>query len=126
MNTFLHPITEHTSVTEGAKLLCVGGVGSLSVLYTDGRAAFIVQIDQQVIAPCLADDLRAVEGVDVFNTAHVRARADAVGGQPVAPLPAEQLLCGGSAEFRMYSYRTVPILICKTTFIAYNPLCFIR
>ena len=60
MNTFLHPITEHTSVTEGAKSLCVGGIGSLSVLHTDGRTAFIIEIDQKIIAPCLADDLGAV------------------------------------------------------------------
>ena len=60
MNTFLHPITEHTSVTEGAKLLCVGGVTARSVLHTDGRSRFIVQVDQKIIAPCLADDLGAV------------------------------------------------------------------
>ena len=60
MNTFLHPITEHTSVTEGAKSLCVGGVGGLSVLHTDGRSRFIVQVDQEVVAPRLADDLRTL------------------------------------------------------------------
>ena len=60
MNTFLHPITEHTSVTEGAKLLCVGGVTTLSVLHANGRARFVVQVDQKIIAPRFADDLRAL------------------------------------------------------------------
>ena len=60
MNTFLHPITEHTSVTEGAKLLCVGGVTARSVLHADGGSAFVVQVDQEVVAPRLADDLRTL------------------------------------------------------------------
>ena len=79
MNTFLHPITEHTSVTEGAKLLCVGGVAARSVLHTDGRTAFIIEIDQKIIAPRFADDLGAVQGVNMLNTADGFARADAVG-----------------------------------------------
>ena len=57
MNTFLHPITEHTSVTEGAKLLCVGGVAVVSVLDADGGSRFIVQVDKQRPRPCFADDL---------------------------------------------------------------------
>lgn len=38
----------------------VGGVTARSVLHTDGRSRFIVQVDQKIIAPCLADDLGAV------------------------------------------------------------------
>ena len=96
MNTFLHPITEHTSVTEGAKLLCVGGVGSLSVLHTDGRSRFIVQVDQKIIAPCLADDLRAVQGVDMLNTADGFARANSIGVVETSPrYPQNKILCGG-------------------------------
>ena len=76
----------------------------------NGRAGFVVQVDQQVIAPCLADDLCAVQSVDVVSPVHDLVGADAVGvihelqerlaavaahlleltAVPVLPLPAEQ------------------------------------
>jgi len=39
----------------------IGGVAARSVLHTDGRTAFIIEIDQETIEPRLADDLRAVQ-----------------------------------------------------------------
>ena len=37
------------------------------------------QVDQEIRAPCLADDLRAAQGVDMLHTAHRLARPDAIG-----------------------------------------------
>ena len=36
-----------------------GGVAALSILHAVGGSRFIVQVDQEVVAPRLADDLRA-------------------------------------------------------------------
>lgn len=83
-------------------------------LVANGRARLVVQVDEQVIAPRLADDLGAVQSVDVVSPVHDLVGTDTVGvvhelqerlsavaahllemtALPVLPLPAEQLLCG--------------------------------
>ena len=57
----------------------VGGVGFGSVLHPDGRSAFVIEIDQQVITPRFADDLCAVQGVNVVSPVHDLVGTDAVG-----------------------------------------------
>ena len=59
-------------------------------MHTDGLAAFIIEIDQKIIAPRLADDLRAVQGVNVVDTVYDLVRANAVGVVSSCPPPAEQ------------------------------------
>ena len=61
---------------EGGKT--VGGVTGVPVLHPDGRARFIIQVDQQITAPCLADDLRAVQSVDMLNIVDGFAGTDSV------------------------------------------------
>ena len=46
---------------------------------TDGRSAFVIEVDQQEIAPRLADDLSAVQSVDVVGSVHDLVGADAIG-----------------------------------------------
>jgi hypothetical protein len=48
----------------------------------NGRARLVVQVDEQVIAPRLADDLGAVQSVDVVSPVHDLVGADAVGVIP--------------------------------------------
>ena len=45
----------------------------------NGRAGFVVQVDQQEIAPRLADDLCSVQGVNVVGAVYDLVGADAVG-----------------------------------------------
>ena len=56
----------------------VGGVGGGSVLHADGGAAFVVQVDQQVTAPRLTDDLGAVQGKN-----EVCSVDDLIGADPI-------------------------------------------
>ena len=44
-----------------------------------GRTTFVVQVDQEVTVPFLADDLGAVQGVDMIHAVHDLVGADAVG-----------------------------------------------
>ena len=62
---------------EGGK--AVGGGTGVPILHSDGRTTFVIQVDQQITVPCLADDLGSVQGVDMLNAIHRLARADAVG-----------------------------------------------
>ena len=57
----------------------VGSVRGISILHPDGGAGFVIQIDQEVVIPSLADDLRAVQRVDVLHVVDSRACADSVG-----------------------------------------------
>ena len=49
----------------------------LPVLHADGCARLVVQVNQGIIAPSFADDLRAVECVDVLNGAYFFTCSDA-------------------------------------------------
>ena len=60
----------------------ISGVALGSVLQADGRAGFDVQVDQQEIAPRLADDLCTVQGINVVGTVYDLVGADAVGVIP--------------------------------------------
>ena len=57
----------------------VGGIAFGSVLHPDWRTAFVIDVDQQVIAPSLADDLGAVQSVDVVGSVHDLVGTNAVG-----------------------------------------------
>ena len=46
---------------------------------TDGRSAFVIQVDNQVISPRLADDLSAVQSVDMIHAVHDLVGTDTVG-----------------------------------------------
>ena len=62
---------------EGVKGVC--GVGSGSVLHPDGGAGFVIQVDQQVTTPSLADNLGSVEGVDMVSPVDGLVGANTVG-----------------------------------------------
>ena len=57
----------------------ISSVGSGSVLHSDGGSAFVIQVDQQIVVPRLADDLGAVQRVDVLHVVDSFARSYSVG-----------------------------------------------
>ena len=59
----------------------VGGIRGRSVLHADGRARFVIQVDQEVTVPLLADDLGAVQGLPSSPPpSHPRRAKSSVGG----------------------------------------------
>ena len=54
-------------------------IGTRSVLHPDGGTRFVVQVDQEVVIPSLADDLGAVQGVNVVGSVHDLVGTDTVG-----------------------------------------------
>ena len=44
----------------------VGGIRGRSVLHADGGSRFVIQVDNQITAPRLTDDLGAVQRVNMF------------------------------------------------------------
>ena len=61
-----------------------------SVLQSNGRAVFVVQVNDEVIAPTLADDLGTIQGIVVREVVDDLARTDTVGviGEGICHLPA--------------------------------------
>ena len=68
---------------EGVKL--VGVVAARPVLHSNGEAAFVVQVDQEFVAPGLADDPGAVQGIDMLNVVDFLAGTDSVGVEEPSP-----------------------------------------
>ena len=66
------------------------GVCRIPILHTDGGTRLVVQIDDQVIAPRFADNLRAVKGVRMQCAADslTCAVAGGVVGEQACPLGA--------------------------------------
>ena len=62
---------------EGIEGVCCIAGGS--VLHPDGRATFVIQVDQQITAPSFTNDLGAVQSVDMLNAIHRLAGTDSVG-----------------------------------------------
>ena len=64
------------------------GVCRVPILHPDGCTTFVVEVDQKIVAPSLADDLGAVQSVDVVGPVHDLVGADAVGvvGEQACPL----------------------------------------
>ena len=50
-----------------------------SSFHPDGGARFVIQVDQEVIPPGLADDLSTVEGINVLNIVDSLACTNTVG-----------------------------------------------
>ena len=82
----------------------VGGIALGSVLQPDGRSAFVIQVDNQVISPRLADDPGAVQSVDVVSPVHDLVGADTVG----VVLEFQEGLSAVSAH--LYELAAVPVL----------------
>ena len=57
----------------------VGSVRGISILHPDGGARFVVQVDQEVIPPGLADDLGSIEGVNMIGSVDGLIGANTVG-----------------------------------------------
>jgi len=57
----------------------VGCIAGGTVLHADGGAAFVIQVDQQGVVPRLADDLGAVQSVDMIGSVDDLVGANAVG-----------------------------------------------
>ena len=118
------------------------GICLSAVLQANRRAAFIVQVDNKVVAPCLADDLGAVQSINVVCTVDDLIGANTIGvveeldyrvgflhllelpAVPVLPLPAEKntLRTFGDKKL-MLPKKSLP----KTTIAgAYCGWCFVH
>ena len=73
---------------EGVKL--VGVVAARPILHPNGGAAFVVQVDQEFVAPGFADDLSAVQEIGMLDTVYGFGGADSVGIAASCPQPVEQ------------------------------------
>ena len=57
----------------------VNGVRGIPVLHSDGGTRFVIQIDQQVTTPSLADDLGSIQSVAMVSPVDGLVSADSVG-----------------------------------------------
>ena len=57
----------------------IGGIRTVSILHADGGTVFVVQVNQEVVSPNFADDLRTIQGVNVLYSVNDLACANSVG-----------------------------------------------